>query len=69
MYTQAIEIREMPRSERSDSDPAKLSTILKNTGKLSSSCGGRTWLDVTMAEGSTFYMLLPIPVNNSSADE
>ena len=68
LYAQAIGDWDLPRSKRSNTGVAALSTILEDAAQLSSARGGRTWLDLTSDKGSTLFVLFPIPNKGPSVD-
>jgi signal transduction histidine kinase len=69
MYARAVGESSPPQSKRSKKSVAALFTILEDTAKLSSARGGRTWLDLTSARGSTLFLVLPISNTRPNAVE
>jgi hypothetical protein len=61
LYAQAISQHDLSGTEKPPVLVTDLSALITEASRLATARGGRSWLDLTPADGSTLCLLLPLP--------
>lgn len=69
LYVQALGGRSSDHPKALSTEVAALSSTLDSTSQMAAERGGRSWLDLTSADGSTLFVLLPLPEEGYAARE